>query len=127
MNQTFDFAWNFSCEDFSDKDLSAFLAAFTDYNVKIMKMTPPLVDFELIPESELVLHFSGVGPDDEYDDMEAVIRSGGGPLTFHRFMYESHKAMYPFLKDADHVFFEGVAIEPAHSGELRQAHLHMGS
>ena len=102
------FAWIFGRYKYDNFD--DFVVAFTDYNREIMGMEGPIEDFPLTQHRSVILMFMGVPEgEDGYDDLEVTITSrAGGALTFLEFMYLANKALYKFLENADHVFFEGV-------------------
>lgn len=113
---TDDFAWTFGNKTYDS--FEEFLAEFTDYNHKIMKLDPPLEDFPISNESTITLLFEGVSEgSEEYDELTTTITSrSGGPLSFLEFMFLANNALYEYLCDADHVFYEGVEPEETDDG-----------
>lgn len=127
MSSPDDFSWAFGNETY--KSYSEFLKGFTEYNQEINGMKPPLKDFTLCGSNAVLLRFEGV--DDEYSDddefesdteygyqeRETTIKSSSGKeLTFFEFMYLANEALYRYLREADHMFFEGVEFEGERNG-----------
>ncbi len=110
------FAWAFGKETYND--FSKFLQAFSEYNRDICKMTLPLGDFLLTKSSSIVLLFDGVPEGaDEYEELDAKLTSRDGKaMTFFEFMYLANNALFDYLKDADHVFYEGLEEDGATDG-----------
>lgn len=113
---TDDFAWTFGSNTYDN--FADFLAEFTDYNQKIMRLEPPLEDFPICQESTITLLFEGVAEGSEdYDELSTTITSrNGGALTFLEFMFLANNALYEYLCDADHVFYEGIEPEETEDG-----------
>lgn len=130
MSSPDDFCWAFGEKKYGS--YADFLKGFTEYNQEITGMKPPLKDFTLCGSNTVILRFEGVddesddySDDDEfegdsedgYQERETTIKSSNGEeLTFLEFMYLANEALYRYLREVDHKFFEGVEFEGDRNG-----------
>lgn len=110
-----DYSWRFNESELDDRD--AFVAAFVAYNEEL-ETEGASVDFLLLNASAAIVRFSGVPEEgSDYEDMEVEVRTDlGEPLRFWDFMYRLHSLVFPYLADADHVFFEGLSFQEMRDG-----------
>lgn len=120
-----EFVWAFGQKSYSNKN--DFMKEFNTYNTEILG-TSLKKDFTLFPSKKIVIKFMGVpeGEEDYDEDMKAEFVSAKPSIKFSDLMFFLNEYTYPYLNEADHIFYEGFDIEDD-KGEIPVLALIQGS
>ena len=112
-------AWQFNGVDYKSKE--QFREAFFEYNKDILEKE--VEDFLLVNFQSVIVFYMGVpdGEEDYDEDLTVELKTQDKKgFSFVEFLYKFHQSTRSTLNPeiADHIFYEGVMLEPNNSGKV---------